>query len=217
MDKFPEKEKMNQGAVKRTPTRATRVPRPVSGTDSNLSNVIVPSSPTVGDTRVAIGNGGGSNKKTVAIWILTVLIFLLVIAVIIVSVLFLKNNDKLTQLTQENESYQNKIEELEEYKTKAIAELESLVLRRDELIAQVEELSLDTDERINILNARIEEKIIEIVNAIKGAGYDPYEQLVGYLKTGQDYYITRSNDARSLIKTLDRDKLEKYVLDLKVK
>lgn len=62
-----------------------------------------------------------------------------------------------------------------------------------------------------------QEKIIEIVNAIKGAGYDPYEQLVGYLKTGQDYYITRSNDARSLIKTLDRDKLEKYVLDLKVK
>ncbi|MBR6559339.1 MAG: serine hydrolase [Clostridia bacterium] len=162
MDKFPEKEKMNQGAVKRTPTRATRVPRPASGTGSNRSNVIVPSSPTVGDTRVAIGNGGGSNKKTVAIWILTVLIFLLVIAVIIVSVLFLKNNDKLTQLTQENESYQNKIEELEEYKTKAIAELESLVLRRDELIAQVEELSLDTDERINILNARIEEKIIEI-------------------------------------------------------
>ena len=31
------------------------------------------------------------------------------------------------------------------------------------------------------------ETISEIVSAIKEAGYDPYEQLMGYLKTGQEY------------------------------
>ena len=42
------------------------------------------------------------------------------------------------------------------------------------------------------------ETISEIVSAIKEAGYDPYEQLVGYLKTGQEYYITRTRNARTL-------------------
>ena len=40
------------------------------------------------------------------------------------------------------------------------------------------------------------ETFSEIVSAIKEAGYDPYEQLMGYLKTGQEYYITRTRNAR---------------------
>ena len=32
------------------------------------------------------------------------------------------------------------------------------------------------------------QRITEIVRAIKDAGYDPYDQLMGYLKTGEDYY-----------------------------
>ena len=46
---------------------------------------------------------------------------------------------------------------------------------------------------------------------LKEAGYDPYEQLEGYVQTGQDYYITRINDARNLIKNVERDMLLKYV------
>ena len=61
------------------------------------------------------------------------------------------------------------------------------------------------------------QRIIEIVEAIKDAGYDPYDQLMGYLKTGEDYYITRKGDARNLIKTLDKEKLESFVRDLKPK
>lgn len=61
------------------------------------------------------------------------------------------------------------------------------------------------------------QRIIEIKEAIKDAGYDPYDQLIGYLKTGQDYYITRNRDARNLIKSLDKDQIEKYVHDLKIK
>ena len=53
-----------------------------------------------------------------------------------------------------------------------------------------------------------------IVAAIKEAGYDPYEQLVGYLSTGQDHYITRTSNARGLIGTLDQNRLKQYVKEL---
>lgn len=55
------------------------------------------------------------------------------------------------------------------------------------------------------------ETISEIVSAIKEAGYDPYEQLMGYLKTGQEYYITRTRNARTLIKNLEPERLQQYV------
>ena len=47
--------------------------------------------------------------------------------------------------------------------------------------------------------------------SIRSAGYEPYDQLYGYLKTGDETYITRTGDARNLIKTLDRGKLQVYV------
>lgn len=66
-------------------------------------------------------------------------------------------------------------------------------------------------------DALFHQRITEIVEAIKDAGYDPYDQLMGYLKTGEDYYITRKGDARNLIKTLDKEKIESFVRDLKLK
>lgn len=72
-------------------------------------------------------------------------------------------------------------------------------------------------EATNMDDALFHQKITEVVEAIKDAGYDPYDQLMGYLKTGQDYYITRNRDARSLIKILDKGQIEKYVNDLKFK
>ena len=59
------------------------------------------------------------------------------------------------------------------------------------------------------------ETVSEIVSAIKESGYDPYEQLVGYLKTGQEYYITRTRNARTLIKTLEPERLQQYVNELR--
>ena len=60
------------------------------------------------------------------------------------------------------------------------------------------------------------EKTMEhIVASIQAAGFDPYAQLYGYLKTGDDTYITRTGDARHIIKTIDRDQLRKYVDMLK--
>ena len=56
------------------------------------------------------------------------------------------------------------------------------------------------------------ENIMEhIVASIRSAGYEPYDQLYGYLKTGDETYITRTGDARSMIKTLDRTQLQRFV------
>ena len=56
------------------------------------------------------------------------------------------------------------------------------------------------------------ENVMEhIVASIRSAGYEPYDQLYGYLKTGDETYITRTGDARRLVKELDRERLQKYV------
>lgn len=59
------------------------------------------------------------------------------------------------------------------------------------------------------------ENIMEhIVASIRSAGYEPYDQLYGYLKTGDETYITRTGDARRLVKQLDRGQLQQYVQTL---
>ena len=56
------------------------------------------------------------------------------------------------------------------------------------------------------------DKTMEHIEAsIQAAGFDPYAQLYGYLKTGDDTYITRTGDARRMIKTLDHSQLQIYV------
>ena len=61
------------------------------------------------------------------------------------------------------------------------------------------------------------ENIMEhIVASIRSAGYEPYDQLYGYLKTGDETYITRTGDARNIIKTIERSQLQRYVDNLPV-
>lgn len=55
------------------------------------------------------------------------------------------------------------------------------------------------------------EKMESVCNSISQAGFDPYSQLIGYLLTGEDYYITRTGDARSIIVTLDNTQIQAYV------
>lgn len=55
------------------------------------------------------------------------------------------------------------------------------------------------------------QQIREIETALEQAGYDPHEQLFGYLKTGDVCYITRRDDARSKVLMLDQDMLRSYV------
>jgi len=46
-----------------------------------------------------------------------------------------------------------------------------------------------------------------VYNALKEKGYDPISQIVGYLLSEDPGYITNYNNARSLIRKLDRDEL----------
>ena len=44
-------------------------------------------------------------------------------------------------------------------------------------------------------------------NALEEKDYNPIDQLVGYLISGDPSYITSYNNARTLIKGIDRDEL----------
>ena len=48
--------------------------------------------------------------------------------------------------------------------------------------------------------------------AMEEKGYNPINQLVGYLLSGDPAYITSHNDARSMIRKIERDELlEEFV------
>ncbi|MGQ9557720.1 MAG: IreB family regulatory phosphoprotein [Desulfurispora sp.] len=48
--------------------------------------------------------------------------------------------------------------------------------------------------------------------ALKQKGYHPINQLVGYLLSGDPAYITSHNNARSLIRRLERDEIMEELL-----
>lgn len=49
--------------------------------------------------------------------------------------------------------------------------------------------------------------LISVYQALKEKGYDPLNQLVGYLLSGDPAYITSYQNARSLIRQAERDEL----------
>lgn len=56
------------------------------------------------------------------------------------------------------------------------------------------------------------DEIMEVVTAaLAQAGYDPRSQLFGYIQTGDLTYITRQNNARQLVQSLDKDELKAYL------
>ena len=56
-----------------------------------------------------------------------------------------------------------------------------------------------------------------IVSSIEKTGMDPYSQLYGYLTTGKEEQITRTGNARELIKTLEWEQVWEYVKQIKKK
>lgn len=46
-----------------------------------------------------------------------------------------------------------------------------------------------------------------VYNALREKGYNPISQIVGYLLSEDPTYITTYNNARSIIRRLDRDEL----------
>ena len=56
----------------------------------------------------------------------------------------------------------------------------------------------------------------EIVISIKEAGYEPYDQLYGYVSTGKEEFITRKGNAREKVKKLNCLALKEYVEKMEV-
>jgi len=54
-----------------------------------------------------------------------------------------------------------------------------------------------------------------IVSSIEKTGMDPYSQLYGYLTTGKEEYITRTDNARELIKALNWQWVWDFVKQMK--
>ena len=61
-------------------------------------------------------------------------------------------------------------------------------------------------------NTRTKEILKEVYEASSEKGYNPINQIVGYILSGDPTYITSYNDARNKIRTIERDELlEKMV------
>ena len=61
-------------------------------------------------------------------------------------------------------------------------------------------------------NVKAREILKEVYQALPEKGYNPINQIVGYILSGDPTYITSYNDARNKIRTIERDELlEKMV------
>ena len=53
----------------------------------------------------------------------------------------------------------------------------------------------------------VENILEQVYQALKEKGYNPVNQMVGYIMSGDPTYITSHNNARSLIMKVERDEL----------
>ena len=61
-------------------------------------------------------------------------------------------------------------------------------------------------------NIKARKKKKKVYESLEEKGYNPINQIVGYILSGDPTYITSHNDARNLIRQVERDELlEKMV------
>ncbi|MEG2000894.1 MAG: IreB family regulatory phosphoprotein [Evtepia sp.] len=71
-------------------------------------------------------------------------------------------------------------------------------------------MSLDYTRKFKLNQDRSEEikvTLMTVYNALQEKGYNPVNQIVGYILSEDPTYITNYNNARTLIRKLDRDEL----------
>jgi len=67
----------------------------------------------------------------------------------------------------------------------------------------------------NVENEKVNEArevIFSVFKALKEKGYNQINQIVGYILSGDPTYITNHQDARSIIRKLERDELLEEIL-----
>lgn len=71
--------------------------------------------------------------------------------------------------------------------------------------------SLDKTMKFDVIPEGVEtssqEVILTVYDALQEKGYNPVNQIVGYLLSGDPAYIPRHNNARSMIRKRERDEL----------
>lgn len=58
----------------------------------------------------------------------------------------------------------------------------------------------------------VRESLLKVYDALVEKGYDPINQIVGYILSEDPTYITTYNNARSIVRHIDRDLLLQYVV-----
>ena len=58
----------------------------------------------------------------------------------------------------------------------------------------------------------VKEVLKQVYSALSEKGYNPVNQIVGYVMSGDPTYITSHNNARSLIMKVERDELVEEML-----
>ncbi len=66
-------------------------------------------------------------------------------------------------------------------------------------------LNENKDEEIRLI-------LTSVYNSLREKGYNPINQIVGYILSEDPTYITNHNNARTLIRKLDRDELLQVLL-----
>lgn len=56
------------------------------------------------------------------------------------------------------------------------------------------------------------EILVSVYNSLSEKGYNPVNQIVGYILSGDPTYITSYNNARNLIRKVERDELVEELL-----
>ncbi|MBR4580766.1 MAG: IreB family regulatory phosphoprotein [Lachnospiraceae bacterium] len=59
---------------------------------------------------------------------------------------------------------------------------------------------------------RVKLVLADVYQALKEKGYNPVNQIVGYIMSGDPTYITSHNNARSMIMKAERDELVEEML-----
>ena len=61
------------------------------------------------------------------------------------------------------------------------------------------------------MEARFRADMKIVVRAIREAGFIPYDQLYGYVQTGNSLYITRKHNARQIVEQMDSGMISRYL------
>ena len=66
--------------------------------------------------------------------------------------------------------------------------------------------------RVETDNTSVKEILAEVYAALTEKGYNPVNQIVGYIMSGDPTYITSYKNARSLVMKVERDELVEELL-----